>query len=150
VIVNPGLVCRLVMGRESTGRRDSSGAGRLTPGTGLTRARTFLAAAIADCPVAADAVLCLSELATNSVLHSASREPGGTFTVRAYVRIEVEDADGPWQARIPDGDSRPHGLEIVRAIAADYGVTGGALAGRVAWARLDWPDSPAATALQGH
>jgi anti-sigma regulatory factor (Ser/Thr protein kinase) len=36
------------------------------------------------------------ELATNAVLHSASRNPGGTFTVRAsifddHVRIEVED-----------------------------------------------------------
>jgi serine/threonine-protein kinase RsbW len=121
----------------------------------IREARVFLAAAIADCAVAADALLCLSELATNSVLHSASRESGGTFTVRAHVhhgdhvRIEVEDAGGPWKASIPDGDSRPHGLEIVRAIAADCGVTGSALAGRVAWARLDWPATPSATGLSG-
>jgi Histidine kinase-like ATPase domain len=119
-------------------------------------ARAFLTTAIADCPVAADALLCLSELATNSVLHSASREPGGTFTVRAHVlpgdhvRIEVEDAGGPWQASAPDRDGRPHGLDIVRAVAADCGVTGGGLAGRVAWARLDWPATLAATGIQGH
>jgi serine/threonine-protein kinase RsbW len=117
----------------------------------VRQARTFLAAAIADCPVVSDAVLCLSELATNSVLHSASREPGGTFTVRAHVhhgdhvRIEVEDAGGPWQASIPDCDIRPHGLEIVRAVAADCGITGGGLAGRVAWARLDWPAIPSSS-----
>ena len=46
-------------------------------------------------------MLCVSELATNAVLHSASRNPGGTFTVRAAVfdgcvRIEVEDNGGAW------------------------------------------------------
>ena len=64
-------------------------------------ARAFLAAMLAGCPAASDAVLCVSELATNAVLHSASRNPGGTFTVRAAVfddcvRIEVEDNGGAW------------------------------------------------------
>jgi len=39
-------------------------------------------------------------------------------------------------------DGRPHGLDIVQAIAGDgnWGIDGGAALGRVAWARLDWPN----------
>jgi hypothetical protein len=61
------------------------------PGTPpqVGKARSLLTAALADCPVADDAVLCLSELAGNSVRHSASGKPGGSFTVRA----EVSDGD---------------------------------------------------------
>jgi serine/threonine-protein kinase RsbW len=110
------------------------------------QARRFLRAALEGCPQADDAVLCLSELASNSVLHSNSRKPGGTFTVRAtsyegdYVYIEVEDHGGPWQEP-PHRDGRPHGLDIIRALAADCGTDGNALTGWIAWARLDWPAS---------
>ena len=70
-------------------------------------------------------MLCVSELATNAVLHSASRNPGGTFTVRAAVfddcvRIEVEDNGGAWDEH-PHRDNRSHGLDIVRELAADCG-----------------------------
>ncbi len=105
-------------------------------------ARAFISVILAACPAADDAVLCVSELATNAVLHSASRNPGGTFTVRAAifddcVRVEVEDNGGHWEDRLYR-DSRPHGLDIVRELAADYGRDGGPLTGWVAWARLDW------------
>jgi Histidine kinase-like ATPase domain len=109
------------------------------------RARKFLAQALRSCPVADDAVLCLSELASNSVLHSASRSPGGTFTVRAevrpgdHVRIEVHDQGGPWVERPGTNDGRAHGLAIVRVLAADSGTDGNALSGWITWARLDWP-----------
>ena len=43
----------------------------------VRHARKLLALALGDCPMAEEIVLCLSELASNSVLHSASREPGG-------------------------------------------------------------------------
>lgn len=108
------------------------------------QARRFLALALEGCPVTDDALLCLSELASNSVLHSASRRPGGAFTVRVqlrqgdHVRIEVHDEGGPWNQR-PDGDGRAHGLAIVRALAAESGTGGDALTGWVTWARLDWP-----------
>ena len=108
------------------------------------QARKFLAAALGGCPVADDAVLCLSELASNSVLHSASSRPGGAFTVRVqvrhgdYVRIEVRDEGGSWDER-PCADGRAHGLAIVRALAAGSGTDGDALAGWFAWARFDWP-----------
>ena len=118
------------------------------------QARKFLAAALGDCPVADDAVLCLSELAGNSVLHSGSRRPGGAFTVhveirrRDYVRIEVHDEGGPWDERTC-ADGRAHGLAIVHALAAESGTNGDALAGWIAWARLDWPQRTAA-AESGH
>jgi anti-sigma regulatory factor (Ser/Thr protein kinase) len=60
-----------------------------------------------DCPMADDIILCASELAANAALHSNSRRPGGTFTVRAeispgrHARIEVEDNGGPWTPRSP-------------------------------------------------
>jgi serine/threonine-protein kinase RsbW len=105
-------------------------------------ARAFISAILAACPAADDAVLCVSELATNAVLHSASRTPGGTFTVRAaifddHVRIEVEDNGGSWDEH-PHRDSRPHGLDIVRELAAACGRDGSPLTGWVAWARLEW------------
>ena len=81
-----------------------------------------------------------SEFATNSVLHSSSR-CGGEFTLRAEVgrdrvRIEVEDGGGPWRDGLRD-DGRPHGFDVVAAIAGagNWGVDGDAR-GRVAWARL--------------
>jgi serine/threonine-protein kinase RsbW len=105
-------------------------------------ARAFIATVLAACPAADDAVLCVSELATNAVLHSASRNPGGTFTVRAsifgdHVRIEVVDNGGTWDEH-PHRDSRSHGLDIVRELAADCGQDGSPLTGWVAWARLQW------------
>ena len=78
----------------------------------VRQARRFLAGVLADCPAADDAILCLSELATNACLHSASRNPGGTFTVRILIRrcgqlrIEVTDNGGPWLHRARD-DGRP-------------------------------------------
>jgi len=110
----------------------------------VRHARKLLALALDGCPMAEEIVLCLSELASNSVLHSASREPGGFFTVRAEihhgerVRIEVRDDGGPWRGRLAPTD-RPHGLDIVRAVAAECGVDGSALTGWTAWARFDWP-----------
>jgi len=64
--------------------------------------RADLRPLLADCPVAEDVILCASELAANATLHSNSRLPGGTFTVRVaisacdQVRIEIEDNGGPW------------------------------------------------------
>jgi len=112
----------------------------------VRQARAFLRTALEGCPQADDAVLCISELASNSVLHSNSRKPGGTFTVRAeihqgdYLHVEVEDDGGPWQEP-PRRDGRPHGLDIIRELADDHGTDGDARTGRVVWARLDWPAS---------
>ena len=100
---------------------------------------------LAACPAADEVILCLSELAANAVLHSDSRRPGGTFTVRiesrpgAYIRFEVEDDGGPWLAPVPDPGSG-RGLDIIRALAAEWGVAHGP-GGRTVWARFNWPSS---------
>ena len=103
-------------------------------------ARAALAGWLGGCPHAGEAILIASEFATNSVLHSASRH-GGAFTLRAevlrdHVRIEVEDAGGPWSDR-PQDDGRPHGFDVVAALAGpgNWGIDGDAR-WRVAWARL--------------
>ena len=44
--------------------------------------RAFLARFLAGAPGTDDAVLLISELATNACTHSASSEPGGRLTVR--------------------------------------------------------------------
>ena len=91
-----------------------------------------------------DAILCASELAANAALHSRSRLPGGTFTVRAiispgrYTRIEVQDNGGPWNQAMVD-PARHHGLDIVRAVADEWGIDGDH-ASRTIWARFDWPE----------
>lgn len=93
-------------------------------------ARQFLAGQIEGSPVMQDAVLCLSEIAANAVLHSASRRPGGTFTVQvaaipAGVRVEVTDEGGPWQAAGDSDALSGHGLDIVARVARRWGITGG-------------------------
>jgi serine/threonine-protein kinase RsbW len=98
---------------------------------------------LAGCPAADEVILCLSELAANAVLHSHSRRPGGTFTVRiescpgAHIRIEVEDDGGPWLAPAPD-PSNGRGLDIIRMLAAEWGVAT-TPASRTVWARFNWP-----------
>jgi anti-sigma regulatory factor (Ser/Thr protein kinase) len=85
-------------------------------------------------------VLIVSELASNAVLHSASR--GEFFTVRVelhadYVWVEAEDLGGPWRSR--QRDDRPHGLDVVEALTGPdgWGTELTSDRGRVVWARLD-------------
>ena len=102
--------------------------------------RRAVARHLAGCPAADDAILIVSELAANAIVHSASR--GQFFTVRAelfpdYVWVEAEDLGGPWRCRQPDG--RPHGLDVVEALTGPdgWGVETTTDGGRVVWARLD-------------
>jgi anti-sigma regulatory factor (Ser/Thr protein kinase) len=111
----------------------------------IGQVRADLRGLLDGCPAAHDVILCASELATNAVVHSDSRRPGGKFTVRAeviphrYARIEVEDSGGPWLTGVSDTDlSRGHGLDIVNALAAAWGIDGDHHA-RTVWARFDWP-----------
>ena len=89
-------------------------------------------------PVVADVVLIASELVSNAVLHSRSRN--AEFTVACevsaqYVWIAVEDLGGPWRPPEPDGCH--YGLAVVAALAARWGVEATA-GGRVAWARVEF------------
>jgi anti-sigma regulatory factor (Ser/Thr protein kinase) len=107
-------------------------------------ARLFIATLLGTRgPGVDDVILVASELASNAVLHSHSRLPGGKFTVRAevrpyqFVRVEVEDEGGPW-AQLEPGDQRMHGLGIVRTMAETWGRDGNPDAGWVVWARMPW------------
>ena len=104
--------------------------------------RQGIARHLAGCPAADDAVLIASELAANSVMHSASA--GEFFTVRCdvhpgYLWIEVEDLGGPWQLAQPD--DRPHGLDIIGALAGpdNWGADTTRDGDRIVWVRLDLP-----------
>jgi anti-sigma regulatory factor (Ser/Thr protein kinase) len=145
---------------------DGNGAGptrtrhRRYPGTSdqMPLVRAFLATLLDGCPAADDAVLLTDELAANAVLHSRSREPGGTFGVTAHVcpgqrvRVEVADGGGPETPHLRDSDAAGgldianldpgsglggRGLRIVHALADGWGVSGDA-AGRTVWFELAW------------
>lgn len=103
-------------------------------------ARRALRQSLDDHPAADDATLIATEFATNAVLHSASRN-GGKFILRAeihpgYVRVEVEDAGGPWNPT-RHSDGRPHGLDLIEALTGpeSWGIDGDD-ACRVAWAKV--------------
>lgn len=101
--------------------------------------RRAVAGCLAGCPAADDVVLIASELASNAILHSRSRD--AFLAVRVAVlgggcRVEVEDLGGPWSATGQD-DGRPHGLDLVEILSDEWGteVTPG---GRVTWAVITW------------
>jgi anti-sigma regulatory factor (Ser/Thr protein kinase) len=91
-------------------------------------------------------ILCASELAANAAMHSRSRLPGGVITVGAtittdlYAWIEVQDDGGPWNQGMID-PTRHHGLDIVRALADEWGIDGDRTT-RTIWARFGWPEQP--------
>jgi serine/threonine-protein kinase RsbW len=94
----------------------------------VPQARHFLAALLDGSPAASDALLCLTELVTNSILHSRSARPGGRFAVRVtrthgWLRVEVTDDGGPWAPR-PPGDGHGRGLAIVQSLAAHVHISG--------------------------
>ena len=107
-------------------------------------ARAFLSAILAGSPAAEAAVLCLSELATNAITHSRSREPGGWFTVRVQpggqrLRVEVIDQGGPWhpRERASTDDPTGRGLLIVTQLAARWGCAGHSRHGWTVWFELE-------------
>jgi anti-sigma regulatory factor (Ser/Thr protein kinase) len=109
-------------------------------------ARRFLSSILTDSSVANDAVLCLSELVANAVVHSHSGKPGGQFTVHAdmrrgsRLRVEVTDQGGSWVIHRP-ADDQPNGrgLAIVARLASDWGRCGDDQAGWTVWFEIDCP-----------
>jgi anti-sigma regulatory factor (Ser/Thr protein kinase) len=103
--------------------------------------RREVARHLGDCPVTNDAVLIVSELATNAILHSRSRRE--SFTIRIelhpdHLRVECYDSGGPWRSRRQD--DRPHGLNIVEALTGpdSWGIETTGDGNRIVWARLTW------------
>jgi hypothetical protein len=77
------------------------------PGTAGSVAvtRQLTRSALPDCPRIEDLLLAVSELASNSIIHSASGQ-GGTFLVRVrtaprWARAEIADQDQPRPRRNP-------------------------------------------------
>jgi serine/threonine-protein kinase RsbW len=109
----------------------------------VREARRFLAAVLAGRDTT-DALLCLSELVTNAVVHSHSSQPGGTFTVRAQLdgqrlRVEVGDQGGPWHppGRAGADEQNGRGLLIVSQLASRWGCEGHSQHGWTVWFELD-------------
>lgn len=131
----PGMTAASTAPHEQVFRADASQ---------VSAARTFLSALLAGRPAAEDAVLCLSELCTNAIVHSRSREPGGSFTVRAYLdghrlRVEVCDQGGPWRSpgRASADEQNGRGLLIVGQVAARWGCEGHSRHGWTVWYEID-------------
>ena len=118
----------------------------------VTWARQFLESSLTDSPLAADAVLCLSEVATNSVLHSNSRCEGGRFTVNVeryaegHVRVEIEDQGGPWIQRAKPEGQQSLGLQIVDQLAREWGIKDTSDSTRTVWFEVGPVRSPAQAA----
>ena len=108
----------------------------------IREARQFLTGILDGHPATDDAVLCLSELATNATLHSRSREPGGHFRVRAEVhgsrvRVEVSDQGGPWEQTARGDGQHGRGLLVVARLADDCGRNADAQTGWMVWFEIE-------------
>jgi two-component sensor histidine kinase len=105
----------------------------------VSRVRELVGRQLAGSPAADDAVLLASELAANACAHSASGRPGGQFVVRLRgsgssrgpVYVEVEDQGSSWDGFLHQTES-PHGLYLLRSLAADCGTRPGA-SGWITW-----------------
>jgi anti-sigma regulatory factor (Ser/Thr protein kinase) len=101
--------------------------------------RDYLDGCLLPDDMADGAVLIVSELATNAVLYSRSRDT--FFIVRcevcsSYVILEVEDLGGPWHSGQHDA-TRPHGLDIITALVGEsWRIDEISDGGRVVWARV--------------
>ncbi|MEW2345873.1 MULTISPECIES: ATP-binding protein [Streptomyces] len=101
----------------------------------VTHARHFVASLLAERGPVDDAVLIVSELATNAVRHSLSGSAGGWFLVivgfgHDLIRLEVVDQGGPHVPHLCDVTNQEEGgrgLLLIAACAKDWGVK-------------DWPD----------
>ena len=115
---------------------------RAFPGTPaqVRETRRFLATVLAGQDAADDAVLCLSELVSNAVVHSDSGQPGGHFTVRVEMnedslRVEVRDDGGSWHEPVSGTPDEQHGrgLTIVSQLARAWGRDGDSETGWIVW-----------------
>ncbi|WP_127468371.1 ATP-binding protein [Streptomyces sp. B27] len=93
-----------------------------------------------------DIQLCVSELATNALLHGAP--PGREFAVRLdltddFVRLEVRDSgDGrPVIQNADEASCSGRGLFLVNELASDFGIDHHTV-GKTVWAAFKRPAAP--------
>ncbi|MDO0926629.1 ATP-binding protein [Streptomyces sp. TG1A-8] len=109
----------------------------------VAHARHFVASLLSDRGPVEDAVLVVSELATNAVRHTRSGSADGRFFVVVclgddLVRIEVVDQGGdrvPHLCHATDREEGGHGLRLIAAFAKNWGYTIRP-GGRSVWAEL--------------
>ena len=96
----------------------------------ICQAREFVTASLGvGHPCAGTLELIVSEMVTNSIVHSRSGRPGGTVIVGLsgdgrQVRVEVTDDGGPGLPRlrpVDAGAESGRGLHLVDALAAAWG-----------------------------
>jgi anti-sigma regulatory factor (Ser/Thr protein kinase) len=111
----------------------------------ISLAREFVTASLgANHPGAGVLQLIVSELVTNSVMHSRSAREGGTVTVALVsdghrTRVEVTDDGGPAlpQLRpIQAGAESGRGLHLVGALADAWGCDRSPAGGTTTWAQI--------------
>jgi serine/threonine-protein kinase RsbW len=105
-------------------------------------ARRFVARALEGCPVTDEAILCVSELATNAMLHTASGNKGEFEVIvqqgQSWACVAVRDEGSPRipAARTIDAASEDgRGLGLVALIAHRWGYWGDEH-GRTVWCEL--------------
>ena len=90
-------------------------------------ARRFAEEVLGDVPtsIAADIVLMVSELATNTVVHAATMFRLSIERTREFVRVEVADgADGYPRLLTPsNSDLHGRGLQLVERLSDQWGTT---------------------------
>jgi serine/threonine-protein kinase RsbW len=128
---------------------------RVFPGTPdqVSVARRFVARVLDGCPVADDALLCASELASNAIRHTRTGYRGKFQVIiwrgLASVCVAVLDEGSDTAPALAAGTSgvlaeSGHGLLTVESLSAWWGhntYRDGTIYGTAVWFRLDW--SPA-------
>lgn len=113
--------------------------------------RVILAKFLLACPAADDVIALAWELAANAIAHSDSRLPGGRFTITIhdfpddYIYADVRDEGGQWDADLEEAAQWPHGLYLLKQLAAAYGAAGGRRSWRV-WFTIPYPSAGCAAA----
>ncbi|WP_433515981.1 ATP-binding protein [Nonomuraea sp. CA-143628] len=104
-----------------------------------------------------EACLVVTELVTNSILHTRSARPGGVVVVElaeisdGLSRIEVMDEGAGTVPRPRESDDdacHGRGLRLVEQVSARWGVYPGPLGGSVVWAEVFTASAVAAESLR--
>jgi anti-sigma regulatory factor (Ser/Thr protein kinase) len=106
--------------------------------------RSALRSFLDDSPIADEVIAGVWELAANACLYSNSKLSGGQFAITIhdftgdYVYAEVRDQGSAWNADLGQAAEWPHGLYLMRQLAATYGAAGGRR-GWLIWFTVNYP-----------